>query len=180
MTTETAGRAEPQRKDFNPFHTPVEPGQQRRGWPLIGLGVAEDTIQYVVAAVLVAVAAVVLVQSIVQFFTESEAFASKITDMTNGILFVIIVLEILTTVVAHFDLGGFQLKPFLIIGIISAVRHILTVGAQESLVGTETSTAFRRAQTELGVNAGVVLALVIGLILVRRTDVDDNQEADVD
>ena len=36
------------------------------------------------------------------------------------ILFVIIVMEILRTVVAHFDDAGLQLKPFLIIGIISA------------------------------------------------------------
>ena len=106
--------------------------------------------------------------------------ATRITNVTNGVLFVIIVLEILTTVVAHFDFGGFQLKPFLIIGIISAVRHILTVGAQESLVGAESSVGFRRAQAELGVNAAVVLALVVGLILVRKTDIDDNQDADVE
>jgi hypothetical protein len=81
---------------------------------------------------------------------------------------------------AHFDYGGFQLKPFLIIGIISAVRHILTVGAQESLVGAESSVAFRRAQTSLGVNAAVVLSLVLGLILVRKTDGQDNQEIDVE
>jgi len=146
----------------------------------MALDLAEDAIQFVVASVLVLVAAVVLYQSIAEFFTENTTFANRITDVTNGILFVVIVLEILTTVVAHFEVGGFQLKPFLIIGIISAVRHILAVGAQESLVGTESSVAFRQAQTELGVNAAVVVALVIGLILVRRSDVDDNQQADVE
>lgn len=136
--------------------------------------------QFVVAAVLVSVAVVVLYQTVGDFFRSTEAFPTRVTDVTNGVLFVIIILEILTTVVAHFDYGGFQLKPFLIIGIISAVRHILTVGAQESLVGAESSVAFRRAQTALGVNAAVVLALVVGLILVRKTDADDNQKADVE
>jgi uncharacterized membrane protein (DUF373 family) len=162
------------------FRTRPEPERLRAARPLAVLDLAEDAIQFVVATVLVLVAAVVLYQAISEFFTEHTAFANRITDVTNGVLFVIIVLEILTTVVAHFEVGGFQLKPFLIIGIISAVRHILAVGAQESLVGTETSVAFRRAQTELGVNAAVVVALVIGLILVRRTDGDDNQNADVE
>jgi uncharacterized membrane protein (DUF373 family) len=142
--------------------------------------VAEDLVQFVVAAILVAVAVTVLFQSIRDFFAANEAFASRVTTVLNGVLFVIIILEILTTVVAHFDFGGFQLKPFLIIGIISAVRHILTVGAQESIVGAESAVAFRRSQTELGVNAAVVVALVIGLILVRKTDADDNDDADVE
>ncbi len=162
------------------FRTQPESERLRAARPLHALDLAEDAIQFVVAAVLVLVAAVVLYQSIDEFFTDTGSFADRITDVTNGILFVIIVLEILTTVVAHFEVGGFQLKPFLIIGIISAVRHILSVGAQESLVGAESAGAFRQAQIELGVNAGVVLALVVGLILVRRSDVDDNEEADVE
>jgi uncharacterized membrane protein (DUF373 family) len=157
----------------------VSPRRQRAARPLAALDLIEDMVQFVVAAVLVAVAIVALYNSVSDFFQSTSAFATRVTDVTNGVLFVIIILEILSTVVAHFDYGGFQLKPFLIIGIISAVRHILTVGAQESLVGGESAVAFRRAQTALGVNAAVVLALVVGLILVRRTDVDDNQDADV-
>lgn len=156
------------------------PRRQRAARPLMALDLIEDIVQYVVAAVLVAVGVFALYQSVAEFFHSDQAFATRITDVTNGVLFVIIILEILSTVVAHFDYGGFQLKPFLIIGIISAVRHILTVGAQESLVGAESPVAFRRAQIALGVNAAVVLALVVGLILVRRTDVDDKGPADAE
>lgn len=160
---------------------PSEGERRRARRPLAALDLAEDLIQFIVAVVLVCVAAYVLYNAISGFFSKNEAFATRITDVTNGILFVIIILEILTTVVAHFEEGGFQLKPFLIIGIISAVRHILSVGAQESLVvGAESSSAFRQAQIELGVNAAVVLALVIGLVLVRRTDSVDNTVEDVE
>jgi uncharacterized membrane protein (DUF373 family) len=157
-----------------------EPRRERAARPLAVLDLLEDVVQFVVAAVLTVVAMVVLYQTVADFFRSTQPFPSRITDVTNGVLFVIIILEILTTVMAHFDYGGFQLKPFLIIGIISAVRHILTVGAQESLVGAESSVAFRRAQTSLGVNAAVVLSLVLGLILVRKTDGQDNQEIDVE
>ena len=47
----------------------------------------------------------------------------------NDILFVVIILEIMRTVIVRFTDGIFQLDNFLIIGVIAAVRHILTVGA---------------------------------------------------
>lgn len=144
-------------------------GVRHHGRRVIGLvEVAEDIVHYAVALLLIVVAAVVLVNSIAAFLEGSDtSFPERITAVINSVLFVIIVMEILRTVVAHFDDAGLQLKPFLIIGIISAVRHILTVGAQLSLGG---GGDFRRAQTELGVNAGVVLALVVGLVLVWRSE----------
>jgi Phosphate-starvation-inducible E family len=75
-------------------------------------------------------------------------------------------LELVRTIVARLEGGGFQLQPFLVIGIISATRDILTVGAELSLVGEQTPLV--RTMTELGVNAGVVVALPVALVLVRR------------
>ena len=57
----------------------------------------------------------------------------------NDILFVVIILEIMRTVIVRFTDGVFQLDNFLIIGVIAAVRHILTVGA--SLTMTAGSAA---------------------------------------
>jgi uncharacterized membrane protein (DUF373 family) len=104
------------------------------------------------------------------FFTLEESFAKRVTRAVNEVLFIIIVLELLRTILAHFEDETFQLKPFLIIGIISSVRHILTVGAELSLAEEDTSKLFHRADVELGVNAMVVLVLVLGLVLVRKTE----------
>jgi uncharacterized membrane protein (DUF373 family) len=148
-------------------------GLRHEGRRVIGLvEMAEDVVHYAVALLLVAVAAAVLVKSVTDFFgNQDHIFAERVTAVINSVLFVIIVMEILRTVVAHFDDAGLQLKPFLIIGIISAVRHILTVGAQVSLGGAEgDADHFRRAQMELGVNAAVVMALVLGLVLVWRSE----------
>jgi len=60
------------------------------------------------------------------------------------------------------------LQPFLIIGIISATREILSVGARLSLQGEQTAAATRTTLLELGVNSGVVLSLAAALVLVRR------------
>ncbi len=134
------------------------------------MGWAEDGIHFVVGALLLVLAGVELVRTVVNLVQTHEAAALRTTDAINGVLFVIIVLELLKTVLAHFETSEFQLKPFLIIGMISAVRHILTIGARLTLVGEGTAEAFRRSQIELGVNSGVVLALAIGLLLVRTSE----------
>jgi uncharacterized membrane protein (DUF373 family) len=157
-------------------HSGIRKGLRHEGRRVIGLvEVAEDMVHYAVALVLVAIALVVLGHSVLDLFDSEEHFAKLVTDVINSILFVIIVMEILRTVVAHFDDAGLQLKPFLIIGIISAVRHILTVGAQASLGAADSdashaATDFSHSQVELGVNAAVVMALVLGLVLVWRSE----------
>ena len=63
--------------------------------------------------------------------------------------------------------GIFQLDSFLIIGVIAAVRHILTVGASLTMEKEKTTEYFNRSLIEMGVNTGIVLALVFALFLSR-------------
>ena len=99
-------------------------------------------------------------------------FYDRATDTVNGVLFAIIVIEVMRTVIAHFEHGGLQLQPFLIIGIISAVREILSVGARLSLQGADNKeppvATVHTALLELGVNATVVVILAFALVLIRR------------
>jgi uncharacterized membrane protein (DUF373 family) len=88
-------------------------------------------------------------------------------EAVNSVLFIVVVLELLRTIVGRLEGGGFQLQPFLVIGIISATWDILTVGAELSLAGRG-GLPLGRSMTELAVNAGVVLALSVALVLVRR------------
>ncbi|HTJ75111.1 MAG TPA: phosphate-starvation-inducible PsiE family protein [Acidimicrobiales bacterium] len=179
----TDQRAQVRRDDGTAPRAPrAGAGLRHEGRRVIGVvQVSEDIVHYAVAILLVAVAAIVLVKAVLDFLDGSEhVFAERITGVINSVLFVIIVMEILRTVVAHFDDAGLQLKPFLIIGIISAVRHILTVGAQVSLGGDVDGAHFRRAQTELGVNAAVVLALVVGLVMVWRSEKTAVDAAEID
>ena len=130
---------------------------------------AEDAVHYAVALLLIGLAAMVLWNTVGALLKDNP-FATRVIDGINGVLFVVIVMELLHTVLTHFDRAGFQLKPFLIIGIISAVRHILTIGARLTLAGELTGVAFQHAQVELGVNSGVVLGLIIGLLLVNLAE----------
>ena len=137
--------------------------------PLQVIDVLEDLVHYAIAAVLIGVAAYVLYRTVADVFEKDVTFATRVTAAVNDILFVIILLELLRTVLSHFESAQLQLEPFLIIGIISAVRHILTIGARLTLVGEGTDdTAFAHSQVELGVESGVVLALALGLLLVSK------------
>jgi uncharacterized membrane protein (DUF373 family) len=144
------------------------------------LTVAEDVIHYAAGLLLLALALVVIWHTGEGLLQSGNAFSNRVQDGIDGVLFVIIVAELMQTVMAHFDHSGFQLKPFLIIGIISAIRHILTVGARLTLGGDVGGAAFRRAQIELGVETGVVLGLAVGLLLVRLVDQPGEDEFEGD
>jgi uncharacterized membrane protein (DUF373 family) len=120
-----------------------------------------------IAIALLAIAVVVFVPGVhdLVLAPPREPFAVTITRAVNAVLFIVIVLELLRTIVARLDGGGFQLQPFLVIGIISATRHILTVGAELSLTGAQLPLV--PTMTEL-VNAAVVVALSAALVLVRK------------
>jgi uncharacterized membrane protein (DUF373 family) len=139
--------------------------------PLVVIDRAEEVAHYIVAALLLVIAAIVLYQTGHHLVASRNHFADQVTNGINDLLFVVIVLELLRTVVAHLATDDFQLNSFLIVGIISAVRHILGVGARLTLGEGSTHTAFIRSQIELGVGAGVVLALAIGFLLINRAGV---------
>ncbi|GAC1366135.1 MAG: hypothetical protein NVSMB32_10240 [Actinomycetota bacterium] len=146
---------------------PLSPGVTPRRGSVVVIGLTEDLVHYVVIAVLLLLAGMALYKTGTDLLGSHRDVANRVIDGLNGVLFVVIVLELMSTVVAHFEHAGFQLQPFLIIGIISGVRHILTLGARLSLAGEVTGTAFRQSQIELGVEGAVVLGLALALFLVR-------------
>jgi hypothetical protein len=69
-------------------------------------------------------------------------------------------MELLGTIRSYVEKGDTSVEPFLIIGIISATRGILSVGARLYITGTPlTPDEFRNAMIELAVNAVVIIAL---------------------
>ncbi|HEX3642737.1 MAG TPA: phosphate-starvation-inducible PsiE family protein [Ktedonobacteraceae bacterium] len=101
--------------------------------------------------------------------TAQEVVASAIIQLISDLLLVLIIMEVLGTVVHYLKSHITSLHPFLFIGIISATRGILSIGARLSVEGTSVpSQEFTRSMIELGVNAAVILALGITLKLLGR------------
>jgi uncharacterized membrane protein (DUF373 family) len=93
---------------------------------------AESITFMAIAVALIVIAVVVFVRGVhaLVLVPHGEQFAVTITRGVNDALFTAVILELVRTIVARLEGGGFQLQPFLVIRIISATRDILTVGAE--------------------------------------------------
>lgn len=131
---------------------------------------AETALYLLVGLGLIVMACLVLFQALKDLVTisSSVSLTLQVATVLNDVLFAIILLELLSTVISHLSEGGFQLKPFLIIGIISSVRRILVLGAQLS-TSRISASLFRRELVELGIDAAVALLLTVALMIVSKT-----------
>jgi uncharacterized membrane protein (DUF373 family) len=130
----------------------------------------EEVFHVVLGVFLLGIAIAALFFSVTRVFETSPFFPTGMIQAINDILFIIIILEILRTVVARYTDGVFQLQNFLIIGVIAAVRHILTVGASMTLASGKTMDEFNRAVIELGISTGIVVALVFAIFLSKASN----------
>lgn len=135
--------------------------------PLKLVDLVEDIFHAVLAVSLFAIGVGAFIFSGKRLIETAPFFPNGMIQGVNDILFIVIILEILRTVISRFTDGVFQLDKFLIIGVIAAVRHILTVGASLTLESTKSDEAFRRSIYEMGLNAGIVVALVFALYLSK-------------
>ena len=129
--------------------------------------IMEEVFHVVLGFFLFGIAVAALIYSVIRVFTTSPFFPTGMIQSINDILFIIIILEILRTVIARYTDGVFQLQNFLIIGIIAAVRHILTVGAYMTLGSGKTREEFDRAVIEFSISSGIVVALVLAIFLAK-------------
>ena len=132
--------------------------------------VMEEVFHVLLGIFLFGIAVAALIYSVIRVFTTTPFFPTGMIQSINDILFIIIILEILRTVIARYTDGVFQLQNFLIIGIIAAVRHILTVGAYMTLGSGKSREEFDRAVIELAISSGIVVALVLAIFLAKAAD----------
>jgi uncharacterized membrane protein (DUF373 family) len=92
---------------------------------------------------------------------------NAIIKFVSDLLLVLIIMEVLGTVTHYLKAHATSLRPFLFIGIVSATRGILSIGARLS-VGEVRPEDFAHTMIELGVNAMVILALGITLKLLEK------------
>jgi uncharacterized membrane protein (DUF373 family) len=135
--------------------------------PLKYVDLIEDVFHAILALALFVIGVGAFFFSIKRLLETAPFFPNGMIQGVNDILFIVIILEILRTVISRFTDGVYQLDKFLIIGVIAAVRHILTVGASLTLESGKSDQAFDRAIYEMALNAGIVVALVFAIFLSK-------------
>jgi uncharacterized membrane protein (DUF373 family) len=125
------------------------------------------TIEYAIVVSLLMLAGVVLVRTIIDFLDQWSAFPGTVVGAIDGILVVIILLDIVHTVFRHLRSSVFPVRPFLVIGILAGVRDILSASAHLTLSSHLTTSDFTDTLISLGVGVGVVVFLLLGLLILR-------------
>lgn len=136
-------------------------------WAIVG-------IEYAIVVSLLVVAAIVLVRTVLDFLRSWNAFPTTVVGAIDGILVVIILLDIVHTVFRHLRSSVFPIRPFLVIGILAGVRDILSASANLTLSSHLTSTEFYDTLIALGVGVGVVVFLLLGLLILRYSGHSDD------
>ena len=127
----------------------------------------EDTFASILAFCLLGISIGALYFSLRQMMQTHPFFPNGMIEGINNLLFVVIILEIVRTIISRFTDGIYQLEKFLVIGVIAAVRHILTVGASLTLESTKSDHIFYRDLWQLGLDAVISLLLVIAIHISR-------------
>jgi uncharacterized membrane protein (DUF373 family) len=138
---------------------------KRQRWEKFAGGL--QILQIAVVLALFVVGGVVLVRTMIDFLGKPSEYPGSIVSALDGILVVIIVVDILHTVVTHLRSATIPVRPFLVIGMLAGVRDILSASARLTLTGHDSPTSFTQSIVELGVGVGVVIVLLAGLLLLR-------------
>jgi uncharacterized membrane protein (DUF373 family) len=148
--------------DF-PAQQAEQPASQRL-WSRL-LVASESVLLHLVSFVLLAVGLGVLVSALVRAVTDHGSWTETFIGVLEEMLLVLIIVEIFITVRAHLHGKRLQLEPFIVVGIIAVVRHILSIVVRLSV--PQTPAQSRDRLTELAVDAGAAFLLVAALALAR-------------
>lgn len=146
--------------------------------PRTGLeGVAATIVAAIELAVvmsLLVVAVIVLVRTVVMFLQHWNEFPQSVVSAIDGILVVIILLDIGNTVLHHLRDDIVPIRPFLVIGILAGVRDILSSSAHLTLARLTTAD-LDNTLISLGVSVGVVVLLLVGLLILRLSRLEERE-----
>jgi uncharacterized membrane protein (DUF373 family) len=138
---------------------------------------AIQLLEYGIVVALLGLAVVVLVRTFIGFFSHYGNFPENVVTAIDGVLLVIIVVDILHTVFHHIRSQVIPVRPFLVIGILAGVREILSASAHLTLSAHLSESDYHDTLVTLGLGVGVVVFLSLSLLVVRFAGpVDDDAE----
>ena len=139
------------------------------------LGYGEFLIDTVVALALIVGGTILLGVVVYDFVRDlgQGPFTVVVLELLSGLLLVFIFTELITTIRVVIARRRVVVEPFLIVGIVAAVRRLIVISAEaENLLGT---AKFRDVVLEIAVLAGTVLLLGATVLILRLRPTADNE-----
>ena len=141
-----------------------------REWITTGFVRVED-LAYIGLGLILATSALVLLGTVALALMETVLagkLSQNIVNFLDQILLILMIVEILYTVQVSFREHTLMPEPFLIVGLIAAVRRVLILTAEFSKPAEIKQEAFYNAMYELALLTALILALVFSIFLVKR------------
>ena len=130
------------------------------------LSFIEDFI-YVIVALLLTASAVLLIYNefiSVPVFFKAENQVQTIIEIISKTLLLVMVLEILYTVRITIKEHVLCSEPFLIVGLIAAIRRILIISVETAYFQEK----INMYMLEIGVLSGMILVFVVSIVLLKK------------
>ncbi len=139
---------------------------------------ADDWVNATVAITLLGLAVAIILNMFYKVLTGTTGDVFKSTGfILDRLLLVLIVLEILWTTINYLESHKVPLEPFLYVGIITSIRKLLIIGAEAEIADLHDTLKY--IAMDMGINVTVIIVLVIGLYLIRKSHVLYSQNEDM-
>lgn len=144
--------------------------QPKRQWIARGFTAVEDIVYLGLGLLLAGISLALLVSGLISFGENliAGSLTTNVVALLDRGLLILLVVELLYTVQISFRAHGLVPEPFLLIGLIAAIRRVLLLTTEMAQVHAQSDAVFQRFIAELVVLTFMILALVISLVLLRK------------
>ena len=148
--------------------------EEKRAWAARGFTLVEDVVYIGLGLLLAGSSIALLIGGMITFGQHLMAgtLTSNIVPLLDRILLILLVVELLYTVQVSFREHTVVPEPFLLVGLIAAIRRVLVLTAEFAQVHGQSDQVFRRFTIELVVLTVLIVALVISLVILRKRGVE--------
>src|SRR5712691_6385316 len=141
-----------------------------RAWIARAFTAIEDVVYVGLGLLLAASAIVLLASAVVAFVTNvgANTLSANIVVLLDRILLIFLVVELLYAFQVSFREHTVAPEPFLLVGVIAAIRRVLIITAEFGHVPALAEPVLHRYVLELAVLTVLVPVLVVSLLLLRK------------
>ncbi len=131
----------------------------------------EGVIYAVAGVLLAATALLILGHATMTFVTHvsSQNVVAAVIELLEELLLALMAVELLYTVTVSMRTHSLSAEPFLVVGLVAAVRRVLTLSVEASSIMQSDLERFKLAMIEIGLLVLSILVLVVAIHILRRT-----------
>ncbi len=135
------------------------------------LELSERIILVFVAVVMAALAIFLLATSVYAIYMAliTAQVPEQAIEILNSILLVMMISEIVHTAIISMKDRKLEAEPFLIVGVIAAIRRMLVITAESTKFEVANIETFKNMLVELGLLALTILLIAVAFYILRRS-----------